>query len=333
MAIIKLFQLIFFVTIFNSCQQHDTKLILSDVSSSGKQLTQKPNSVQAIYRSNDNGITWQDVSSGLPPGTEINCVIPFNTDIILASSSGMMHGNKSSSDLMWKKDFSFFGEVINIFPSEKGIYAVTSDNDFYQKIQGTAIWLPVFSNLKQHLFFSLLESKEGVLFIGTGRELLKSIDHGKTWKEVYKNGWIMKIIESDGIILCTNEHGIIRSDDGGEHWETVISEGGVGINIGLIDGGFSAITYNTNSKIRRMRISLDKAKTWQEIDTNLPKSDGISSIIQSGDIFLCGHPNGILRSTDKGKTWNLTLPSIDKKVFNLTQIDSVIFAVPRNQGC
>ena len=329
---IKLFQIIFTVIIFNSCQ-NDSKLSPIEVDIQGKTLLQESNPVQAIYRSNDNGLTWLDISSGLPTKTEINSVVPINKELVLASSSGLMHGSLSNSDLAWKKDFSFFENVINIFPGNNGMYALTSNNDIYYKLHGTALWLPVFSNLKQHLFFSLLETEDGSILLGTGKELLKSTDQGKTWKEIYKNGWVMEIIESEGTILCTNEHGIIRSEDGGDHWETVISEGGVGVSIGLIDGGFSAITYNTVSKIRRVRISLDKGKTWQEIDSKLPPSDGISSVIQSGDSFLCGHPNGIFRSTDQGKTWKLTFPSIEKKVFNLTQIGSIIYAVPRNQGC
>jgi hypothetical protein len=58
-----------------------------------------------------------------------------------------------------------------------------------------------------------------------------------------------------------------------------------------------------------------------------------ANIIQVGDYFFCGHPKGIYRSTDKGKTWGLMLPSIGGKVFNLSGLGSVIYALPRNGGC
>jgi hypothetical protein len=113
----------------------------------------------------------------------------------------------------------------------------------------------------------------------------------------------------------------------------VISEGGVGIAIECIEGGFAAITYNTMSKTRRVRTSYDGGKTWQPIDAGLPASLNIASIIQVGQYFFCGHPAGIFRSSDKGKTWKLLLPSIKDKVFNLFVSGNVIYAIPGFAGC
>jgi photosystem II stability/assembly factor-like uncharacterized protein len=143
----------------------------------------------------------------------------------------------------------------------------------------------------------------------------------------------MKMVESDGVLLATSQVGIIRSSDGGENWDAVISEGGVGIAVENIKGGFAAITYNTTSETRRVRTSYDGGKTWQPIDAGLPASLSIASIVQVGDNFFCGHPSGIFRSSDKGKTWQLLLPSIEKKVFNLFVSGNVIYAIPRDGGC
>ena len=68
-----------------------------------------------------------------------------------------------------------------------------------------------------------------------------------------------------------------------------------------------------------------------------PFKDGsnsrLASIIQVGEYFFCGHPTGIFRSSDKGKTWKLLLPSIEGKVFNLSVSGNVIYAIPRDGGC
>ena len=82
-----------------------------------------------------------------------------------------------------------------------------------------------------------------------------------------------------------------------------------------------------------MRTSYDDGKTWQAIDAGLPANLNIASIVQVGDYFFCGHPTGIFRSQDKGKTWKLLLPSINGKVFNLFVSGNVIYAIPRNGGC
>jgi photosystem II stability/assembly factor-like uncharacterized protein len=125
----------------------------------------------------------------------------------------------------------------------------------------------------------------------------------------------------------------LRSADGGEHWEVVVSEGGVGIAAEVIEGGFAVITYNTESETRRVRISNDAGKTWQAIDAPLPPSPNIASIKQVGEYFFCGHPKGIYRSADKGKSWQLILPSVWEKVFNLSVSGKVIYAVPQNSAC
>lgn len=113
----------------------------------------------------------------------------------------------------------------------------------------------------------------------------------------------------------------------------MVNEGGVGIDVTSIADGFAAITYNTESKTRRVRASMDGGKTWQSIDADLPAHDLIANIIQVGDYFFCGHPKGIFRSKDKGKTWVLILPSITEKVFNLSVKGRIIYAFPRVGGC
>jgi len=143
----------------------------------------------------------------------------------------------------------------------------------------------------------------------------------------------MKLVALNGVLLATSQGGILRSTDDGENWDWVISEGGVGIAVEHIKGGFAAITYNTESKTRRVRTSYDGGKTWQPIDAGLPASLSIASIIQVGEYFFCGHPMGIFRSSDKGKTWKLLLPSIDAKGFNLFVSGNVIYAIRSKGGC
>src|SRR5690606_6676551 len=99
--------------------------------------------------------------------------------------------------------------------------------------------------------------------------------------------------------------GIVSSTDDGEHWVTVISEGGVGIAVEPIAGGFAAIAYNTETESRRIHVSLDGGLTWKTIDKGLRPSPLISSIKQVGGSLVCGHPDGIFRSTDLGKTWTV----------------------------
>ncbi len=67
---------------------------------------------------------------------------------------------------------------------------------------------------------------------------------------------------------------------------------------------------------RRIHISLNSGKTWKVIDEGLRPATTISSIKQIGkDLLICGHPDGIFRSSDMGNTWNIVHPSVDKNEF------------------
>jgi photosystem II stability/assembly factor-like uncharacterized protein len=176
------------------------------------------------------------------------------------------------------------------------------------------------------------------------------------------------MVESNGVLLATSQRGILRSTDEGENWALVISEGGVGIDVERIEGGFAAITYSTVSKTRRIRTSYDGGKTWQAIDagllahgffdqilppvnanlpaqvfsdstwhpkdnTILPVQEYITTIIQVGENFFCGHTDGVYRSSDKGKTWKLVLLSVKGKMFNLSVSGNVIYAIQTESHC
>ncbi|HNR07757.1 MAG TPA: exo-alpha-sialidase [Saprospiraceae bacterium] len=301
-------------------------------SSPQKLNNEKPGLKNIIFKSTDGGQTWQDISEGLPENFKENGFYANDQGIYLLYGNGVYHRNINSQSPFWEKEI-LINKQPNIAPGDSSLFAYGNDGPFLQKINGTRVWSPLYSNFQGGAIHALLETKGGSVFICSDRGLYKSDKSGKSWKQVHTGGWVMKLAESNGVLLATSQGGILRSTDEGEHWDLVISEGGVGIAVECINGGFAAITYNTESKTRRVRISYDGGKTWSPIDAGLPPSLSIASIIQAGENFYCGHPDGIFRSSDQGKSWSLMLPSVENKVFNLTVSGKVIYAIPRDGGC
>ena len=291
----------------------------------------KPGVANIVFKSTDGGQSWQDISEGLPGDKLEGSLFVNDRGFYLRTGNYIYHSKPNNKAPFWEKEI-FPDDHSNIAPGKSGIFAYDyHQGQFRQKINGSSEWSPIYENFQLKGIIDVFETARRTVFIvcDRGRGLFRSTDNGKNWKEVHRGVW--KLVESNGVLMANSINGTIRSTDDGETWETVISEGGVGI--APIDGGFATITFNTQSDTRRVRTSYDGGKTWQAIDADLPPSMKISSIIQVGDYFFCGHPNGIYRSRDKGKTWQLILPSIENKVFNLSVSGNVIYAIPSAGGC
>lgn len=324
-----------------------------------------------VFRSADGGQTWQDISNGLPEpvkddyGIGRNVFYTDDNGLYLTDGNWIYHSSTNATAPFWTKD-SFPDKHSNIAPGKTGIFAYNYYSPILQKLNGTNVWSPIFTDLQEKKVRTVLETAGGTLFIGTDEGLFRSTNNGKTWKPVYAWGLLGKLAESDGVMVATSNRGIIRSTDDGENWELVISEGGVGIDVERIKGGFAAINYSTAAKTRRVRASYDDGKTWQPIDAGLqtqiivdspwrpinagnpaegadsvwhPKEAALpvqeykTSIIQVGENFFCGHSDGVYRTSDKGKTWKLILPSEKGKMFKLSVSGNVIYAIQMENHC
>ncbi len=317
-----------------------------------------------IFKSTDGGQTWQDISEGLPEklkreGLQGDAFFANDTGFYLRAGNGIYHSESNSTTPFWAKE-TFPGKQRSIASGKNGILAYNFRGQFLQKITGTSDWSPLYTNFqeqavrldrtidwmyenfKEKEVRTVFETTAGTVFIGSNTSLFKSTDNGKTWKRVW-GGCLVQMVESNGVLLATNKEGILRSKDGGENWDPVISEGGVGITVERIAGGFAAIAYNPITQTNRIHISLDGGNTWNTTGEGLQPSWNssliglrpslyISSIKQVGEYLICGRSDGIFRSSDMGKTWKLLLLSTDNRGFRLSVSGNVIYAIP-NKGC
>lgn len=301
-----------------------------------------PEASNLILQSKDGGQTWEDISYSLPENEKPEDFFAGDSEIYLRANDILYSSKANLKAPVWEKENSL--EHASIAFNRSGVIAYNYEGQIYQKAQA-GTWLPVYTNFKKQLMHSIFETSDGTLLVACENGLYRSTDRGQHWKQVLNQGWVMKVVESEGVLIGTSQNGIMRSTDHGEHWESVINEGGVGIAVERIDGGFAAISYNTKTLSRKIHISLDGGITWTAIDEGLPSSLLISSIQQAGPYLLCGHPDGIFRSADRGKTWSMVHPGVNSqfaifgktwnngKVFTLYASGNVLYAVAKNTGC
>jgi len=376
MKIIYPFAFLLLFQFFSSCDQAEDLKQPSQASALPDSLqnkkTDKAGTANIVFRSADSGQTWQDISDGLPEpeqdeyGDGRNVFFTDDSGLWLSAGNGIYHSKPNSIAPFWNKEI-VPDEHSSIAPGKAGIFAYNyRGGGIAQKTNGTGVWSPVFTNFPEKRVFHVFETAGGTIFIVSDKGLFKSINGGKTWKQLQAGGW-GKMVESNGVLLATSQGGILRSTDDGENWALVISEGGVGIDVECIPGGFAAINYSTAAKTRRIRTSYDGGQTWQPIDAGFPGQAIIdaplqpinasnpaqriadsswhpqeavppsleykTSIVQVGENFFCGHTDGIYRSSDKGKTWKLLLPSEKGKMFKLSVSGNVIYAIQIENHC
>lgn len=323
-----------------------------------------------IFKSTDGGRTWQNISEGLPEKLEKEGVwrdafTANDRGLYLLSETGVYYSEPNATTPFWIKEI-FSGKQRNIVQSKNGILAYNFRGEFIKKIDGKDEWQPVYKNFQQQAVRldktddwmyknykerevrSVFETEGGTVFIGTNYSLFRSTNSGKTWEQVYVADGRMKLIENNGVLLSTSKNGILRSTDDGLNWESVISEGGVGVAVERVNGGFAALVYNPITQRNSMHISLDNGKNWNAIGKELQPSwnslfmakigldkapSDILSIKQLGKDLICSRSDGIFKSSDMGKTWKkLSLPTVENFGFNLSVSGNSIYIIP-NKGC
>ncbi|WP_339810057.1 exo-alpha-sialidase [uncultured Imperialibacter sp.] len=312
--------------------------------------TKEAEATNVILQSKDGGHTWQDISHGLPEIEERMGFFAGESEIYLSTNGALYRSKSNLKTHVWEKENVPDLKSTSITFNQSGVMAYSFDGHIYRKKPSSDTWLPIYTDLITHSVATIFETSDGTVFMGTGKSLSKSTDKAQSWKPVQK-GWVDNIVESEGVLLATGQQGIMRSTDNGDTWEWVISEGGVGIAVERIDGGFAAIAYNTRTQSRRIHTSFDGGKTWQAIDEGLQPSKNISSVKQMGNYLFVGHPDGIFRSSDMGNTWQrvhagfgnplyaslkfaLWTPAAPvEKVFKLYVSGNVLYAVAVSPGC
>jgi len=312
--------------------------------------TEKAGTAKIVFKSTDGGQSWQDISKGLPENLRVdsirgNSFFANDKGLFLRVGNGLYHSTPNATAPFWTKEI-FPDQHSSIAPGKSGIFYWGAN---LKKTNGMSVWSPIFEIFQRPGIRTTFETAGGVIFIGTDRGFFKTANNGKTWKHVHTGALVGHLAESDGVLVAISNRRIIRSTDNGENWEFVTSEGGAVFDVKQVNGGFAALTP-TSANIRGVSTSYDGGKTWQPGDAGRQDKvviDSIfrtwndrpitqafqTSITQVGENFFCTHPDGIFKSSDKGKTWKLLLPSIDDKGFGFFVSGNVIYAIRSKGGC
>jgi photosystem II stability/assembly factor-like uncharacterized protein len=135
-----------------------------------------------------------------------------------------------------------------------------------------------------------------------GGRLALSVDGGKLWKEVGKGFKPpVGIIDAQTLFACKWGKGLMRSDDGGATWTTVLDMKVDACQAVTIRKG---IAYLANDE--GLQVSTDKGMTWRQLAKE-EHADGPYFGKDDGNLLLVCE-RGIIETKDNGVTWKVVAP-------------------------
>jgi len=261
-----------------------------------------------VYKSTDAGKTWAHL--GLRDGQQIPqvAVDPKNADRIFVAVAGHPYGPNE----------------------ERGIYrsvdgGKTLEKVLYRDENVGASDVQIDPGNPQIVYAALWESREGPwengVFNGNGGGIFKSIDGGKTWRQLNK-GLPDNIVQANLAIAPSSPKNLFaavktktisklyRSDDGGETWHGTTDDPRPGLGIGggdlpvvRFDPKDPQIVYSASIVCWK---STNGGKTWDGW-RGAPGGDDYQNIWinpTNPDIVLMGADQGAIVTVNGGKTWS-----------------------------
>src|SRR6187200_1901383 len=110
----------------------------------------KPGVANIIFKSTDGGQTWQDISEGLPEnlqgdGLPRDGFVANDSGLYLRTENEIYHSRPNSTAPFWQKAI-FPDKQGSIAPGKNAIFAYNYEGQFLQKINGTSVWSPMYTN-------------------------------------------------------------------------------------------------------------------------------------------------------------------------------------------
>jgi photosystem II stability/assembly factor-like uncharacterized protein len=188
-----------------------------------------------VLQSKDGGLTWEDISSGLPANSLAEDFVAVESDVYTLVNNVMYRMKSNLTTPVWKKenDLDSAG-VRNAFNRSRVKTYNYGDQIFPTVPSGEGAWLPVYTNSGKQSMRSVFEPVDGSIILGYRYGLYKSVDNGQSWERIPKDSGFGQLLGSKGVsvigvnkvgkyLLCSHPDGIFRSSDMGKTWNKVHS--------------------------------------------------------------------------------------------------------------
>ncbi|HRI60800.1 MAG TPA: sialidase family protein, partial [Saprospiraceae bacterium] len=276
----------------------------------------------AIWRSTDNGASWEQVF--VTPDLYLNAYAPIqnlaNGDLLITTLNSNGPAYRSSDDGQnWQSVQKPDNAARELFVSSTGTLfwlRVSGGSGIFRSDDNGVTWTDIpLSNLPNKYIYSMLELPTGRLLGANSynEKLLYSDDDGITWQVLPCDFDIASLkatpILADGAIFGRSKNSLYRSGDGGLTWQF----SAYGLDFSLVEQ-LEFVTADTfyAETLDGVWRTFDKGETWSKLTENKRHFDYDEiyrkPMAVSGHKLLIIADSTALWSGDRGETFNNVTP-------------------------
>jgi photosystem II stability/assembly factor-like uncharacterized protein len=247
-----------------------------------------------IFRSKDNGLTWENVTQGLR-----NIYITALT----ASGTTLYSG-------------------MNSYTYGHGIFKSTNNGFSWLRIN------------KDSLDITSIAATGTTIFAAHSKGILRSTDNGKSWQRAHTGMTdtnITTIVSSGTDLFATSYSGILyRSTDNGEHWAAVNAKMSTSYYnvLSLAAIGSTVFAGTDNGHIVR---STNTGEHWEDVSKGIEYQNVRSLTTNSTGVFAGTEMDGVIRSADNGGSWKQVNTGINhQRIDQFATSDNYVYAIGKD---
>jgi photosystem II stability/assembly factor-like uncharacterized protein len=305
---------------------------------------------QGIYRSQDLGVSWEQLNNGIMNELTTAVAVDLQGNIYAGTAEGgVFQKTTSQSSFTQINLHQAMSNVLSIYVAQNNsLYICSEAGGLFNRNDLSLEWEQLNSGLPMEHAFPLGFDSDDNFYMGNLYSgFYRSTDSGNSWFPVapYLGGSHLYtfLANNDQLFLGTTIEiafvGVLfRSTDQGENWD-LFQEG-----IPLIDPNWPYIqvvfgmdvnshgdlfaALNTDGIYRRLVTDT----SWNYVNTGIPDTNVFSVCVNSNDIVFAGFTNGfIYKSDDNGENWVESLSGVqDYTVELLKSAGNYVFAILHN---
>jgi photosystem II stability/assembly factor-like uncharacterized protein len=273
---------------------------------------------KGVYKSTNNGQTWDETSLDLPDDTSVDKIL-LAGDLLFAMAGGVVYKTADDGDTWEKINTGIEDGISAIAYDGKKIFAGTQDGFlFISTDYNTWVKIEFLKQLGMIRDISLIGDN---LFVSDAAETYKSMDDGASWS---KSGpGAEKLLYWNGAFyFVANWRNTLKSIDEGQSWTNANNNFPEGSIKDIILSG-SSIYVAAYDVFKNEIGNADLQRTAESVHY-------ASDLMLFGDTLLVGTTNGIFQSTSNEQDWTET--GLNKNVMRITSMGDTLYAGTWDDG-